>query len=160
MYTAISGYKFAIMHIKSVQKSMSHWYTIIVKFFLQFFLLYKALSNKRPCKTVYWLTLFVIYYNHTILLSSLLILTFTVWVCYICFNIWLNDVKFQYRNNRHLWLKYAVNSAAIALTKTCKICCNSSQLSSFFTTEVYRTMCVKQGYHLVQHHSHSEAPVL
>ena len=135
----------------------SHWYTIVVKFFLEFFLLHNTLSNKPPCKTVCRLTLFVIYYNYTILLSSLLILTITVWVCYNCFNIWFNDVKFQYRNNRCLWLKCVINSAPIALMKTCKICCNSSQLSPFFTN---RTVCVKWGYHLVLHRSHSEAPAL
>ena len=71
----------------------SHWYVIVVKFFLKFFLLHKALSIKRLCKTVYQLMSFVIYYNYTILLSSLLILTLTVRVCYNCFNIWLNDIN-------------------------------------------------------------------
>ena len=75
----------------------SHWYAIVVKFFLQFFLLHNTLSNKRPYKTLYRLMSFVIYYNYTILLSSVLILTLTVRECYNCFNIWLNDVKFQYR---------------------------------------------------------------
>ena len=37
----------------------SHWYTIVVKFFL----LHNALSNKHPCKTVYRMMSFVIYYN-------------------------------------------------------------------------------------------------
>ena len=45
----------------------SHWYAIVVKFFL----LYKALSNKHLCKIVCRLTSFVMYYNYTILLSSL-----------------------------------------------------------------------------------------
>ena len=138
----------------------SHWYTIVVKFFLKFFLLHNALSNKRLWKTIYRLMSFVIYYNYTMLLSSLLILTLTVQVCYNCFNIWLNDVYFQYRNNRHLWLKRVITSAPIALTKTYEICCNSSQLSSYFITELYRTVCVKRGYHLVLHCSHSKAPTL
>ena len=41
----------------------SHWYAIVVKFFLEFFLLHNALSDKCPCKTVYRLTSFVIYYH-------------------------------------------------------------------------------------------------
>ena len=32
--------------------------------------------------------------------------------------------------------------APIALMRNCKIYCNLSQLSSFFTTKVYRTVCV------------------
>ena len=132
----------------------NHWYTIVVKFFL----LHNALSNKRPCNAVYQLTSFVIYYNYTIF--YLAYLTLTVWVCCNCFKIWLNNLKFQYRNNRHLWLKYAINSAPIALMKTCGICCNLSQLSLFFTSEIYRTLCVKPGYRLVQHRSHSEVPAL
>ena len=124
----------------------SHWYAIVVKFFI----LHNALSNKRPCNAIYQLTSFVIYYNY------LAYLTFTVWVCYNCFKIWLNDLKVQCRNNRRLWLKCAINSAPIALTKTCGICYNSSQLSSFFTSEVYRTPCVKPGYHLVRHRSNSD----
>ena len=72
---------------------LSHWYAIVVKFFP----LHKGLSNKHPCKTVYQLTSFVIYYNYTILLSTLY-LTLTAQICYNCFNIWLNDIKFQYRN--------------------------------------------------------------
>ena len=115
----------------------SHWYAIIVKFFLELFLLHKALSNKRLCKTVYWLMSFVIYYNYTILLSSLFNIHWRVY--YNCFKIWLN---FQCRNNRHLWLKCVINSAPIVLTKTCEICCNPSQLSSFLTSKVHRTPCV------------------
>ena len=38
-----------------------------------------------------------------------------------------------------------INSTPIALMKTCIICCNSSQLSSSFTTEAYRTAYVKQA---------------
>ena len=127
----------------------NYWYAIIVKFFLKFFLLCNALSNKHPCNRVYidwchlWSTIIIQF------LSSLLILTFTVQVCYNCYNICLNDIQFQYRNNRHLWLKCAINSASIALTKTCKICCNSSQLSSFFTTEAYRIACVTIWYNIV-----------
>ena len=71
----------------------SHWYAIVVKFFP----LHKGLSNKLPCKTVYQLISFVIYYNYTILLCTLY-LTLTAQVCYNCSNIWLNDIKFQYRN--------------------------------------------------------------
>ena len=128
----------------------SHWYAIVVKFFL----LHNALSNKRPYNAVNRLTSFVIYYNY------LAYLTLTVRVCYNCFKSWLNDLKVQYRNHRCLWLKRVINSAPIALTKSCGICCNSSQLSSFFTSEVYRTPCVKPGYHHVRHRCHSEMPTL
>ena len=109
----------------------SHWYTTVVKFFL----LHNALSNKCPCNAVYQLMSFMINYNY------LAYLTLTVRICYNCFKIWLNGLKFQCRNNRRLWLKCAINSAPIALTKTCGICYNSSLLSSFFTSEVYRTLC-------------------
>ena len=126
------------------------WYAIVVKFFL----LHIALSNKRPCDAIYWLTSFVIYYKY------LAYLTLTVRVCYNCFKIWLNYLQVQCRNSRRLWLKCALNSAPITLTKTCGLCYNSSQLSSFFTSEVYRTPCVKPGYHLVRHSSHSEVPAL
>ena len=117
----------------------SYWYAIVIKFFI----LHNALSNKRPCNAVYRLTSFVFYYNY------LAYLTLTVWVCYNCFKIRFNDLKVQCRNNRRLWLKCAISSAPIALMKTCGICCNSSQVSSFFTSKVYRTLSVKPGYHLV-----------
>ena len=35
----------------------SHWYAIVVKFFLELFLLHNALSNKRLCKTVPYLSI-------------------------------------------------------------------------------------------------------
>ena len=130
----------------------SHWYAFIVKFFLELFLLHKALSNKRPCNTVYQLTYFAIYYNYTNLLSTQTSLFNTHCTSMLhCFKIWRN-LKFQCRNNWCLWLKCAINSAPIALTKTCEICCSSSQLNFFFTSEVYRTLCVKPGYHLVRHY--------
>ena len=42
----------------------SHWYTTVVKFFLEFFLLHNTLSNKCQCKTVDQLMSFVINYNY------------------------------------------------------------------------------------------------
>ena len=80
----------------------SHWYAIVVKFFLKLFLLHKALTNKRPYKKyINWSHLWSIIIMQFFYLITCL--TITARVCYNCYKIWLNDLKFQCRNNRCLW---------------------------------------------------------
>ena len=91
-------------------------------------------------------------------------LRLTARVCYNCFNLWLNNIKFLCRNNRHLWLKFEINNAPLLWWNLVEsVVIHPSRVpssSSFFTSEVYRILCVKPGYHLVWHHSNSEALAL